>query len=227
MFNVVQNWNPKQALLRQTIKNGKIEEVKAHAHELHSFAHSSEIYNLHEKSYLDEIFEGLSQRAFRTAPSVKDTTIAWNIWHLTRIEDITSNILIADTVQILDVEWQKKLNTPVKDTGNAMNREEILAFSNEINMAELRNYRDAVAMRTKQVIGDLKKDDLKRKFEHSQINRIMLEGGITEHPESAWLLDFWGKKTVAGILLMPITRHQIVHLNDCSRIKEKCRKLYL
>jgi hypothetical protein len=30
-----------------------------------------------------------------------------------------------------------------------------------------------------------------------------------------------GKKTVAGILLMPITRRQIVHLNDSMNLKEK------
>jgi hypothetical protein len=45
--------------------------------------------------------------------------------------------------------------------------------------------------------------------------------GVTEHKDSVWLLDFWGKKTVAGILLMPITRHQIVHLNDCIKLKER------
>ena len=33
------------------------------------------------------------------------------------------------------------------------------------------------------------------------------------------------RKPTIGLLLMPITRHQIVHINDCFKIKEKYRKL--
>jgi hypothetical protein len=53
------------------------------------------------------------------------------------------------------------------------------------------------------------------------VRRILAEGGVTGHKDSVWLLDFWGKKTVAGILLMPVTRHQILHLNDSMKLKEK------
>lgn len=35
---------------------------------------------------------------------------------------------------------------------------------------------------------------------------------------------FLGKKNVAGIILMPGTRHQIGHLNDCINLKEKIDK---
>ena len=49
------------------------------------------------------------------------------------------------------------------------------------------------------------------------------EGGVTQQEESAWLLDFWGKKDVAGLLLMPPTRHVMLHLNDCCRWKQEIR----
>jgi hypothetical protein len=49
----------------------------------------------------------------------------------------------------------------------------------------------------------------------------MEEGVLTRQDDSIWLLDFWGKKTVAGLLQMPITRHQIVHINDCFKLKAK------
>jgi hypothetical protein len=225
MFNVGQNWNPQQALLKQTLKEDKIEETKILLYKLHSIVHSSKTYRSKCLSYLDEIWENMSEKDFRTMPSIDDVTIVWNIWHITRIEDITANILIANTSQILDDKWLKKLNTTIKDTGNAMTDQEIISFSNEINVGELRNYRDSVGNRTKQIIENLKQEDLKHKFKQTLVKRILTQGGVTEHPESIWLLDFWGKKTVAGILLMPITRHQIVHLNDCSKLKSKCRKL--
>jgi hypothetical protein len=37
----------------------------------------------------------------------------------------------------------------------------------------------------------------------------------------SWLLDFWGKKNILGLIMIPITRHQTLHLNDCFNIKEK------
>jgi hypothetical protein len=227
MSNIGQYWNPKQALLRQALKEGQIEEARILLCELHSAVHSSEIYETLSPSYMDEIWEGLSEKDFRTMPSTNDVTIAWNIWHITRIEDITANILIANTEQILNDEWLKKLNISIKDTGNAMSDEEIISFSDGIDLKELRNYRNSVGTRTKQIIESLKQEDLKYKFKQSQMSRILTEGGVIEHSESVWLLDFWSKKTVAGILLMPITRHQIVHLNDCRKLKSKCNRLYI
>jgi hypothetical protein len=38
---------------------------------------------------------------------------------------------------------------------------------------------------------------------------------------AAGLLDYWGRRTIAGLLLMPATRHNIVHLNEAARIKQK------
>ncbi len=225
MFNVGQYWNPKQALLKQNLKDCKIEEAKLQLHELHSVVHSAEIYETQIQSYLDDIFNGLSDIVFRIMPPKHNATIAWNVWHITRIEDLTTNILIANSEQVLNTEWLKRMKVDIKDTGNAMSDQEIISFSNEVSLQELRNYRNAVGNKTKQIIEDLKKEDLKRKFEQSQFNKILEVGGVTEHQKSSWLLDFWGKKTVAGILLMPVTRHQIVHLNDCSKIKDKCSKI--
>ena len=49
------------------------------------------------------------------------------------------------------------------------------------------------------------------------------EGAVVE--EARWLTDYWGKKTFSGLLLMPATRHNLVHLNESMRIlgKEKSR----
>ncbi|NLE03299.1 MAG: DinB family protein [Crenarchaeota archaeon] len=227
MYSVGQYWNPKQAELKQMLKEGKIEEVKTILYELHSFVHSANVYEGQYYSYLDEILEGLSDKAFRIMPSMGDNTIIWNLWHITRIEDITANILIAKGEQVLDDNWLVRLNTSVKDTGNAMSGEEINSFSCDINTDELINYRNAVGARTKQIIANLKQEDLKRRFSQKHKNKILSEGGVVEHPQSIWLLDFWSKKNVAGILMMPITRHQIAHLNDCKKLKAKCSKLVL
>ncbi len=225
MFQVGTDWNPKQARLKELLaKPEKFEEAKELCLQLHSIVHSSEITPGIEPTLLDEVWEGLTEKAFLTMPTVKDVTVAWNIWHITRIEDITANILIGEREQVLDEEWQERLGVRVRDTGNAMTDEEILALSRQLVREELKSYRDAVGVRTKEVINNLSFPDLKRKVKGESIARILKEGGVTEQEDSIWLLDFWGKKNVAGILLMPITRHQAGHLNDCIKLKKKLQK---
>ena len=225
MFQPGSDWNPLQARLRELIsKKEHFVEMQNLLLQMHSLVHSKQVYGGNSQTFMDEIWEGLSDQAFRTMPTIKDDTVAWNIWHITRIEDLTANYLISGQEQILDREWHEKLHTKVTDTGNAMTDEEILAFSNEIGMDALYEYRNAVGRRTKEIIEALKQEDMKRKVSQEGLRAIARVGGVSEHPDAIWLLDFWGRKTVAGIIQMPITRHQIVHLDDSARLKKRIKK---
>lgn len=219
-----EDWNPKQKLLGSIILDeSKLDDAVRLTLELHSFVHSSETSNIGIRTLEDELWEGLDRRSFITMPTVKDVTIAWNLWHITRIEDLTVNILIAGARQVFD-DWQSKLKVDVKDTGNAMSDEEIIALSAGLDMAELRNYRKAVGVKTREILSGLKPGDMKVKVKKDRLNRILDEGGVLDADGSKWLLDFWGKKNTAGLIMMPVTRHQIVHLNDSFKLKKKCRK---
>jgi hypothetical protein len=66
----------------------------------------------------------------------------------------------------------------------------------------------------------LKCEDLKRKVDQEALDEIARRGYVD--PASAWLLDFWGRKRMAGIVGMPLTRHLMVHLNQ-ARLKLKLR----
>lgn len=226
MFNIGADWNPKQAHLKEILlKNECFDEAVALLSELHAIIHSREVYGGRSETLMDEVWEDLDEKAFRTMPTIKDVTCAWNIWHATRIEDLTANLLIAHTAQVLDKGWLARLNTSVTDTGNAMTDDEIMDFSNGLSMETLKAYRNAVGERTKCIIGAFTPADIKRKVNTGDVSRILAEGGVTERPDSIWLLDFWGRKNVAGLLLMPVTRHQVGHLNDCRKLKKKCERL--
>ncbi len=226
MFPVGEKWNPLQAQLRELLAGkDSFQEAMALLAVMHAMLHTREVYGGAEATLMDAVWENLSPSAFVTMPTAKDVTVAWNIWHVTRIEDLTANLLIADGGQVLDESWQAKLHTKVRDTGNAMADEEILSFSGEVDREALKEYRNAVGRRTREILKHLSPKDLSRKFEKRQTGRILAEGGVLPHPDSVWLLDFWGRKNVAGILLMPMTRHQMGHLNDCLKLKEKCGKM--
>ena len=226
-MNLIREWNPKQAALKDALaKPERFDEAVRLCLELHGSVHAAEVSCADLPTLFDELWSGLTRIAFETMPTEKDVTIAWNIWHITRIEDLTVNILISDSSQVLNDEWLKKLGAAVSDTGNAMTDDEILDLSHSLDKDELRKYRIAVGKRTREVVSSLSVTDMKRKMKPESVQRILKEGGVTEHNDSIWLLDFWGKKTVAGILLMPITRHQIMHISDSYKLKERLAKIW-
>lgn len=216
-------WGSQQSILRSIIlKPSKFDESIELCLNQHAMVHSSELSQKNIITFEDELWQGLEEATFRMM-SVKDrTTIAWCMWHSTRIEDITMNILVANDVQVINTDrWIQKLNVEIYDTGNAMTVDEIVRFSDYINMNELRNYRMAVAKKTCEIIRDFKPEDLKRKMEKNRLQRILDEGAVLDIEGANWLIDFWGRKNVAGILLMPVTRHNMVHINESIRIKKK------
>lgn len=226
MYEAASEWSPKQALLKGNImRSDTYPGAKALLFEMHAQLHTADVYGSDGPTFLDEVWSDVNDLVFRSMPTPEDATFAWDVWHITRIEDLVVNILIDNGKQVLDEEWLNRLGTDVKDTGNAMTDPEIIALSNELNQQALFDYRRAVGVQTKRVLEGLYFQDMSRKVTKPRLSRILQEGGVLEHPESIWLLDFWGKKTVAGLILMPITRHQLVHLNDCIKLKRKCRRL--
>lgn len=220
-------WESQQKLLRSILLNpGKFDEAMDLCLKQHAMIHSSEMSQINAVTFEDELWQGLDETAFRTMPTVKDETIAWSLWHLTRIEDITMNILVADEEQVINTEnWLEKMDVTVCDTGNSMTDEEIIDLSLKINMQELRKYRIAVGRKSREVIRSFQPADLKRKMEPARLQRVLYERAVLNVDTAYWLIDFWSRKNVAGILLMPLTRHQKVHINESMRLKKKCQSL--
>jgi hypothetical protein len=216
-------WNEKLKQLRSIIlKPDKFQEAITLCLELHAMVHSSEMSNINHATLEDELWAGLDEVKIRTAINEKGRTIAYGIWHSARIEDITMNILVNGGEQVINTgNWIEKINTTVKDTGNGLTYEEILEFSKQINIEALRSYRIAVGRRTEEIIKSLKFSDMKRKIERDRLRRIIDEGAVSEDETAIWLIDFWGRKNVSGILLMPVIRHHVVHINESLKAKKR------
>ncbi|KUO71018.1 MAG: hypothetical protein APF77_15070 [Clostridia bacterium BRH_c25] len=219
-------WNAQQTHLREILlKPDEFDEAMKICLEQHSMVHSSEMSGTNAETFEDELWKGLDNTTFRTAVGVKGRTVAYGIWHSTRIEDITMNILVAGSNQVIDSDnWISGINSSIYDTGNAMNAGEIMEFSKNINMKELRNYRIAVGRRTREIIRGFKPTDLKRKFDDITLKKIFDIGAVSKDEAASWLVDFWGRKNVAGILLMPVTRHHTVHINESLNAKSKANR---
>lgn len=221
----LKSWNDDIKELRKIIlKPDKIQESKSLALSLHSMVHLSIMSGIDKKTFEDELWEGLDKNTFRTSQNKKGRTIAYGIWHCTRIEDITMNLLVAGDKQIFNREnWQEKINSNITDTGNAMSEDDIMELSKNINMEELKNYRIEVGRRTRDIVENLSTQDMKRNFDKHRLQHILDERAVLDVKASNWLIDFWGRKNVAGIILMPMTRHQVIHINESLSAKKKSK----
>ena len=87
------------------------------------------------------------------------------------------------------------------------------------NLEELKNYRLAVGRRTEEIIRNIQLEDIKKKAEPQSVRRIIDEGVVLNQKGSLWLAEFWGNKTVAGLLILPITRHLRMHFDEAMKVK--------
>lgn len=208
-------------LLRKMMKTTKYFRVaKQLALDIHAITHSKSVSGLAEDTFFDQLIYGLTDEDYCVMPRDTDETIAWHIWHISRIEDIVGNLLMTKHEQVFSDELKERMGTPVTDTANAMTDEDIISFSKQINKAELLNYRNMVGLRTRQIISELTPADIRRKAEEVDLNRLLETGCLINQKESLFLRDFWGRLTFGGMLCLPLTRHHMMHLPDSYTIKQ-------
>ena len=213
--------NKQQTVLREALKGAQTHEqaIQLCLHQ-HEMLHSAEVTTKEIWSYEDEILDNLDETSFRRIPENEEHSIVWCIWHLARIEDTAMNYLVANTSSVYDQEsWFEKLRVPFRDAGNEMTPNETAQLSAKIDLQALRDYRTVVGKRTQKIIAGLSAADLTTKVDPMRIQKVLEVGAILQ--KSSYITDYWGKRDIRGLLLMPATRHNIVHLNEAARLKKK------
>jgi len=186
----------------------------------HAMLHATQMADVDLWSYEDEILDGLDDADMRRIPAGEEHSILWCIWHIARIEDVTMNLLVANTNEVLEEgQWLVKLNAPIMHTANALTEDQVAALSQQVDIAALREYRMAVGRRTREIVTKLEPGTLHRKVDPTQIRQVAERGVV--HPDAQSIIDYWSKRTIAGLLLMPATRHHLVHLNEAAQLKTK------
>lgn len=95
-------------------------------------------------------------------------------------------------------------------------------FSARVDVAALRPYRLAVGRRTREVIGALPPEALNRRVDATRVQQLLAAGALAEG--AAELAEVWGGWKIAGLLTMPLSRHNFTHLNQARRIRQRLRK---
>jgi hypothetical protein len=214
-------WNEQQQALRKSLAH-----LENHPEAIdlflsqHAMVHAAEMSHASLWSFEDEILDGVTGQQMRLIPRACEHSIAWLIWHMTRIEDVTMNLLVAGSPQVLLREgWIEQMKISVRDTGNGMTADNVADLGKSISLEALRAYRLSVGRRTRDIVKLLQPEQLKQKVDPTRLQQITREGAVLA--AGSGVLEYWGGLTLTGLLLMPPTRHNYIHWNEALRIKQK------
>ncbi len=217
------NWTSRQDLLRKALASKpRFVEAIALFHEQHAAVHTAQISNPHAWSLHDEVLTGLSGEQIQTIPAAGQNSIAWLLWHITRIEDMTINTLTMDQAQVWNKEWSNRLGYKSPDCGAGMNDDEVATFSAAIIPEVLLEYRAAVGLQTRLSIDKLTVTQSREIVPDPIVQRLVEEGSINANAN--WLYEFYTHRTRAFFLTRTATSHNFIHLNEAGRVAKKLFK---
>jgi hypothetical protein len=218
-----QHWNATHQKLNRALAKGDHDSATELFLSTHAMVHSTPMSKSGLWSFEDEVLCDLSADQLRIIPPGAEHSIAWIMFHLTRCEDITMNLLVAGTEQIFTRDdWAKKLNVEIIHSANSMDDASMAKFSACINVKALKAYRVAVGRRTRQIVKKLKAEAYNKPVDPLRAQKLMDEGAVS--PEAMEIFHYWASRTIAGLLLMPPTRHCFLHWNEALKIRKKILK---
>ena len=148
--------------------------------------------------------------------------IAYSIWHIFRIEDIVAHTLVKGDEEVLFTgNYQSRINSPIITTGNELVKEQISDFTKQLDIDELYSYIADVKHSTEEIISSLTYGDLKTKVPAERRDKLQSLGVVSTDENAVWLIDYWCKKDLRGLIQMPFSRHWIMHIEACQRIRNK------
>src|SRR4029453_488261 len=129
-------------------------------------------------SAAERVLNGLTEDQMRLRPREDLNSIAWILWHVARAEDIILNPVLTGRDQLFDDAWMKRLGVRRKDFGVGMKSPEVTDLTRSINLDALREYRDAVGKRTRELIGGSQPQDGEGQAQQSAMERPAAEGAV-------------------------------------------------
>jgi hypothetical protein len=192
------------------------------------FADGIEALLILRQSLMDELLgmkQTLSRKDFNAMPypnanGYHSKTIAYSVWHVLRIEDIVAHSLILNDSEIFQA-YRDKIGAPIITTGNELVGKRITEFSGKLDLDALYAYAAAVKNSTDELLKQLSYRDLRRKFGDADKTRLQQLQVVSTDENACWLIDYWCGKDIGGLLRMPFSRHWIMHVEACLRIKNK------
>jgi len=182
----------------------------------HSAVHSAAVAG-NKASAAERAFAGLSEEQMRVRPREDLNSLAWIMWHIARAEDIVVNPVLAGRSQVFDDAWLRRLGIARRDFGIGMTSPEVSELTGQIDLAALREYRDAVGRRTREIVGGFQAEDWGGEAPAAALERAAAEGAFGARTD-ALVKAFSGRPRamlLSGIALF----HPSGHIGEAVTIR--------
>ena len=128
--------------------------------------------------YLTRALNGLTQEEITWTPAPHSNSLAFVLWHVTRVEDFWVNRVIKRGSDIYETEgWRERLGTP-EDGGTGYTEEQLRSWPTP-KLEDLRGYAQAVHEKTLAVLGSVTAEELLEVPRPDQPEQAV--GGILAH----------------------------------------------
>jgi hypothetical protein len=143
--------------------------------------------------WLADIWTVVSPELMRQRPHPRVNSIAWNMWHITRVEDAGLNRFVMDRSQVFDEDnWMERLNIPWRHHGTDMTFAEVDELNQRIDLSALQEYSRFVQLRTREIISALSPSDLDPIMEEDYLRHLMLEEGLARSNSEGFIQNYLG-----------------------------------
>ena len=171
--------------------------------EQHAAVHTAAVGG-NKMSAAERTFAGLTDEQMRVRPREDLNSIAWLMWHIARAEDILVGQVVAGGAQLFDGGWKTRLNVSRPDFGIGMTSPEVSELTRQIDVGALREYRDAVGHRTRQIVSAFKPGDWAGAVQADAVERAAASG--TVRPRT-------------GLLSAIALLHSAAHMGEATTVR--------
>ncbi|MFN8526869.1 MAG: DinB family protein [Chloroflexota bacterium] len=138
------------------------------------------------------LLTSMSEAQLRARPLDGFNSVVRHLWHMTRCEDIGVNRLVADVPQVIDGRWFRRLGINTADIATGMTDVEVSDLSDRVRVDQLLEYRRAVRVRTRAVLGDLPPKRLDEPLSDAQLSVVIAEGVLG--PNASGVEQYWADR---------------------------------
>ena len=182
----------------------------------HAAVHSVAVGG-NKMSMADRTFAGLSDAQMRVRPREDLNSLAWLMFHIARAEDVFVNVLLAGRPHVFDDAWSKRLGITRRDFGFGMTSAEVSDLTGQVDVAALRDYRDAVGHRTRDVVAGFTPQDWQGTIEAPAVERAASDGSLGRAAE-AFSKNMPGRPRAAVLSTIALL-HSAAHMGEAMTVR--------
>lgn len=182
----------------------------------HAAVHSAAVGG-NKVSAAERTFGGVSDEQMRLRPREDLNSLAWLLWHIARGEDVFVNTVLTGRAQVWDAGWTQRLGITRRDFGIGMTSAEVTDLTQQVQLGALREYRDAVGRRTREIVARFTAQDWDGVVPVEAVQRAADEGAFGAR--TAQIVKAFPGRPRATMLSGIALFHAAGHMGEASTVR--------